>query len=295
MSGLTELLCRETSLQVNWGESIGNSVSKLWDNFWPGALAFAGKLVIVLIIWFVGKRLMSGLLRLIARGFEKAHVDAGVSGFIGSILKVILYFVLIMLIANVIGIATTSVVALVGSVGLTIGLALQGSLANFAGGVLLLLLKPFRVGDYVVAQGLEGSVTKVDLFYTTIVTVDNRTVVLPNGTLSNGSIINVTHEPERRLDLVIPIGYGDDIRRAKGLLQRIVDRHAEQIFPERGVTICVGELGDSAIEINFRVWVKREDYWTLRAELLEEIKYTFDENHISIPFQQMDVHLVKGE
>ena len=274
MNRLLGWIEREAPVEADWSETIGENVSKFWDSFWPAALRILWKLAIVLIILFIGKKVINWVLRLIERGFEKAHVDTGVSGFVSSILKVILYFILVMILANVLGIATTSVVALVGSVGLTIGLALQGSLANFAGGVLLLVLKPFRVGDYIVAQGLEGTVSKVDLFYTTITTVDNRTVVLPNGTLSNGSIVNVTHEPERRL----------------------ADRHAEQILQDRDITICVGNLGESAVEINFRVWVKQEDYWTMRAELLEEIKYTFDESHISIPFPQMDVHLVdKGQ
>ncbi len=296
MNRLLGWIEREAPVEADWSETIGENVSKFWDSFWPAALRILWKLAIVLIILFIGKKVINWVLRLIERGFEKAHVDTGVSGFVRSILKVILYFILVMILANVLGIATTSVVALVGSVGLTIGLALQGSLANFAGGVLLLVLKPFRVGDYIVAQGLEGTVSKVDLFYTTITTVDNRTVVLPNGTLSNGSIVNVTHEPERRLDLVVTVSYGDDIREAKGQLQRIADRHAEQILQDRDITICVGNLGESAVEINFRVWVKQEDYWTMRAELLEEIKYTFDESHISIPFPQMDVHLVdKGQ
>ncbi len=265
------------------------------EKFLPSLLSFLGKLLIVLIIILVGRKLINIVLKLTEKGFERAHIDAGVSGFICSVFKTVLYFILVMILANVVGIATTSIVALVGSVGLTVGLALQGSLANFAGGILLLVLKPFKVGDYIIAQGLEGTVTKIDLFYTTVNTTDNRTVVLPNGTLSNGSIINVTHQPERRLDLVIPIGYGDDIREAKGILERIVIKHTEQILMDRDYTICVANFGESAVEINFRVWVKQEDYWNMRAELLEEIKYAFDEQHISIPFNQLDVYLKKSD
>lgn len=181
--------------------------------------------------------------------------------------------------------------ALVGSVGLTVGMALQGSLSNFAGGVLILVLKPFVVGDYVVAQGLEGTVTKIDLFYTTILTTDNRTVVMPNGALSNGNIVNVTHEPVRRLDLIVPIGYGDDIRQVKAILLGIADHHAERILQDRDIAVMVGDFGDDAVEIAFRVWVKKEDYWALRSDLLEDIKYTFDEQHITIPFHQFDVFM----
>lgn len=266
-------------------------LSAFWDWFWPLALAFFGKLVLVFIILFVGKKLTHWLLRLVKKGFEKTKVDEGVAGFVGSVLKVILYFLLVMIIANVAGIATTSIVALVGSVGLTVGLALQGSLSNFAGGVLLLVLKPFCVGDYIIAQELEGTVTKVDLFYTTIITTDNRTIVMPNGTLTNGSIINVTREPERRLDLIVPIAYNDDIREVKRLLGQVAEQHADRILQGRDITIVVSDFGEDAIQIAFRVWVKKEDYWALRADLLEEIKYTFDEHHVTIPFRQVDVFM----
>ena len=270
---------------------IGSKFSNFWSWFWPLALAFIWKLVVVLVIFFVGKKLINLLLKLVKKGFEKTKVEEGVSGFIGSVLNVILYFLLVMIIANVVGIATTSAVALVGSVGLTVGMALQGSLSNFAGGVLILVLKPFVVGDYVVAQGLEGTVTKIDLFYTTILTTDNRTVVMPNGALSNGNIVNVTHEPVRRLDLIVPIGYGDDIRQVKAILLGIADHHAERILQDRDIAVMVGDFGDDAVEIAFRVWVKKEDYWALRSDLLEDIKYTFDEQHITIPFHQLDVFM----
>lgn len=272
-------------------EDIVGTIGGYWDKFWPVALAFLGKLVLVLVIFLLGKKLINWILKLIAKAFDKTQVDVGVAGFIGSILKVVLYFLLIMVLANVAGIATTSIVALVGSVGLTVGLALQGSLSNFAGGVLILVLKPFRVGDYIVAQGLEGTVAKVDLFYTTILTVDNRTVVLPNGTLSNGSIVNVTNEPERRLDLIVPVGYGDDIRRVKALLAQVAEHNRERILQDREITIVVADFGDDAIQMAFRVWVKREDYWAVRADLLEEVKYTFDENSITIPYRQLDVYM----
>lgn len=272
-------------------ESTGSRLSEFWDWFWPLALSFLGKLLFALVIFFLGRKLIRWLLRLVTKGFERTKADEGVAGFVESILKVVLYFLLIMIAANIMGIATTSVVALIGSVGLTVGLALQGSLSNFAGGVLILVLKPFSVGDYICAQGLEGTVTRVDLFYTTIVTTDNRTIVMPNGTLSNGNIVNVTHEPQRRLDLIVPIGYGDDIREVKGLLLQVAERHADRILTDRDITVMVSDFGDDAVEIAFRVWVDKENYWPLRADLLEEIKYTFDEHHITIPFHQLDVFM----
>lgn len=284
-----DLLGKQMFLEM----SLSEKISEQWNLFWPAALKVLGTILIAFIIFLIGKKLIRWAVRLIGKAFERMQMEPGVAGFISSVLKAVLYFLLFMIIANVVGIATASVVALVGSVGLTIGLALQGSLSNFAGGVLILLLKPFRVGDYILAQGLEGVVTKVDLFYTSLLTVDNRTVVLPNGVLSNGSIVNVTHEPERRLDLLIPIGYGDDIRTVKELLRKIADRHSDKILQSRDITTIVGDFGDDAIEIAFRVWVKKEDYWDVRAALLEDVKYMFDEQGITIPFHQLDVFMKK--
>lgn len=287
------LLAQETNTSV-FELDVAQEVSKLekiWNEFWPKGLAFLQSLVVALIIFFIGKKLIKWVLKLINKGFEHAGVENGVSGFISSVVKVLLYLVLVMMIANVVGIATTSIVAIVGSAGVTVGLALQGSLSNLAGGVLILVLKPFRVGDYIVAQGCEGTVQRIDIFYTKILTGDNRAVVLPNGTLSNGNIINVTKEDDRRVDLVIPIGYNDDIREAKRVLESIARRHTDTILQDKDVTVAVGNFGSDAIEINFRVWVKKENYWLVRGELLEEIKYAFDEKHISIPFSQLDVFI----
>lgn len=280
--------------EADLGADIVQEVSKLekvWNEFWPKGLAFLQSLVIALIIFFVGRKLIKWVLKLLKKGFERAGVEEGVTGFVSSVVKAILYLVLVMMMANIVGIATTSVVAIVGSAGLTVGLALQGSLSNFAGGVLILLLKPFRVGDYIVAQGCEGTVQNIDIFYTKILTGDNRAVVLPNGTLSNGNIINVTKEDDRRVDMVIPISYNDDIREAKRVLESVADRHTDTILQDKGVTVAVANFGSDAIEINFRVWVKKENYWLVRGELLEEIKYAFDEKHISIPFSQVDVFI----
>lgn len=263
----------------------------IWATVAPIAWSIIKAVLIALVLLIVGKKVIGWILKLLNKAFAKANVEAGVAGFVCSVVKVLLYFVLIMMLANVVGIETTSIMALVGSAGLTVGLALQGSLSNFAGGVLILILKPFTVGDYIVAQGCEGNVVSVDLFYTKIKTLDNRVIVLPNGTLSNGSITNVTREPDRRLDLIIPIGYSDDIREVKALLQKVAEKHQEQLLAGREVTVMVGDFGDDAIEIAFRVWVRKEDYWTVRAALLEDVKYTFDEHNITIPFHQLDVFM----
>ena len=279
----TQSVASEVTAQVS-------KMTKLWDAVWPKGLEFLKSLILALIIFLIGKKIIKWVLKLVSRGFERAGVDRGVAGFVGSVIRVILYLVLVMALANIVGVETTSVMAIVGSAGLTVGLALQGSLSNFAGGVLILVLKPFSIGDYIVAQGNEGTVVSIDIFYTKILTVDNRTVVLPNGTLSNGCIVNVTREENRRIDLIIPISYQDDIRTVKALLEKLAMSH-EDILESLGIGIAVANFGSDAIEIGYKVWVKKDDYWNVRGALLEEIKYMFDENGISIPFSQMDVYI----
>ncbi len=265
-----------------------------WEGFYPSALNFLIKLVIAYVFYVIGKKIIRSLLGITKRAMEKANGEAGVVTFVQSLLKALLYSLLIIMIAQYIGVPGSTFVALVGSVGVTIGLALQGSLSNFAGGVLILIVKPFRVGDYIITGTFEGTVTEIDIFYTKMLTIDNRLVVLPNGALSNTNITNVTNEVVRRLDLVIPIGYNDDIRTVKALLLDIAMKNEMVLKEDHKVDVFVGNFGDDAVEISFRVWVHKENYFVCRAELLEEIKYCFDANGITIPFHQLDV-MVKTE
>ena len=189
------------------------------------------------------------------------------------------------------GVPEASFVALIGSIGLTIGLALQGSLSNFAGGVLILILKPFRIGDFIVVGDKEGTVITIDIIYTKVVTIDNKVIVFPNGTLANANIVNVTDEPTRRLDLIIPIGYNDDIRSVKKELLTICQQ-TESVLQDQPIDLFVSNYGDDAVEIALRVWVKKEDYFPTKGELLENIKYMFDEKGFTIPFHQLDVSII---
>ena len=216
----------------------------------------------------------------------------GLMQFLDSLLKVIFYFVLIMLIASGFGVDTTSVMALVGSAGLTIGLAFQGSLSNFAGGVLLLLIKPFKVGDYIiyVADNLEGTVTEVQMFYTTLLTADNRRVVIPNGVLSNNSLVNVTAQDKRRLDIDVGIGYDSDLKLAKELCEKLLNQE-EKILDDQEHIVVVDSLADSAVMLKLRFWVRPEDYWATKWRMTEKVKILFDENGIEIPFNQVDVNI----
>lgn len=264
------------------------------DRYLPSVLSFGLRLLFAVIVFLVGARLIKLLRKFIRRSMERAGADVGLMQFLDSLLKVIFYFVLIMLIASGFGVDTTSVMALVGSAGLTIGLAFQGSLSNFAGGVLLLLIKPFKVGDYIiyVADNLEGTVTEVQMFYTTLLTADNRRVVIPNGVLSNNSLVNVTAQDKRRLDIDVGIGYDSDLKLAKELCEKLLNQE-EKILDDQEHIVVVDSLADSAVMLKLRFWVRPEDYWTTKWKITEDVKLLFDANGIEIPYNQMDVNIKK--
>ena len=262
------------------------------DRYLPSVLSFGLRLLFAVIVFLVGARLIKLLRKFIRRSMERAGADVGLMQFLDSLLKVIFYFVLIMLIASGFGVDTTSVMALVGSAGLTIGLAFQGSLSNFAGGILILLLKPFAVGDYIIVtqEGIEGTVKEIQIFYTKLATVDNQTVVVPNSILTNNSLTNVTARPERKLDLKVGISYDADLKKAKSLIEDML-LHDESIIQDEEIRVFVASLGDSAVMIGLRAWVKTEEYWATRWRLMEEIKLTFDAEGIDIPYNQLTVHV----
>lgn len=251
-------------------------------------LVLGRKLLIALVILFIGRQLIKWLKRILDRSFHRSNMDLGVAKFLLSMISIVLNIFLVIIVIGILGVETSSFAAVIGSAGLTLGLALQGSLSNFAGGVLILIMKPFRIGDYIITQNLEGTVTSIDIFYTRLLTVDNRKVVIPNGGLSNSSIVNVTNEEIRRLDLIIPVAYDCNIKEVKAVLEKLLDRQ-ELILTEEMRNIYVDGFMDSSISIGIRVWTKKEDYWDLKWKLLEEIKEDFDRNHIGIPFNQLDI------
>lgn len=264
------------------------------DKYLPVAVSFGIRLVLAVIVFLIGTRVIKLLRRIFRRFMERANADTGVIQFLDSLMKVILYFLLIMLLASGFGVDTTSVMALVGSAGLTIGLAFQGSLSNFAGGVLILLIKPFKVGDYIiyVADGLEGTVAEIEMFYTTLLTPDNRKVVIPNGTLSNNSLINVTAQEKRRLDIDVGISYTADLKLARDLCEKLFEEN-EKILKEEEHVAVVDSLADSAVILKLRFWVKPEDYWAVKWKITEQVKLLFDAHGIEIPFNQLDVNIRK--
>ena len=261
----------------------------------PEKLLYLGiRIVLALVCFWLGMQITKLLRKVLKKALEKANADTGVIQFLDSFLKLGVYILLAFLIASGFGVDAASIIAVVGSAGVAIGLALQGSLSNLAGGVLILLLKPFKVGDYIKedAKGNEGTVTEIQIFYTKLTTGDNRVVVLPNGTLANSSITNVTHSTTRRIDIPVSISYDADIRTAKQVLYDVVKKD-EAPLEEKDIIVYVDSLGDSAVNLGVRCWVKREDYWKTKCRLTENIKYALDDAKIGIPYPQLDVHHIQ--
>lgn len=265
---------------------------KTVEGMLPMLKDFAVRVVIALIIYVIGKRVIKWLRKILKRALERSGADEGVCQFLDSGTKILLYFVLVMAVVNQLGVATTSLVAVLGSAGLAVGLALQGSLSNFAGGVLILLFKPFKVGDYIIedTHKNEGTVTEIQIFYTKLRTTDNRIVVIPNGTLANSSLTDVTQQDKRRIDLYVGISYDADIRRAKEVLNGIIEGEAAKLEGEE-VAVFVDSLEDSSVRLGLRFWVPTPDYWNAKWRVTEEIKLKFDENKIEIPYNHLTVSL----
>lgn len=262
------------------------------DDLVPHLVNFAFRAVLAVVIYFIGKKIIGWLRRLLRRALERSGVDEGVKQFLDSCAKITLYLILAMAVINELGMETTSIVAVLGSAGLALGLALQGSLSNFAGGVLILLFKPFKVGDYIMedTHGNEGTVAEIMIFYTKLSTPDNRTVVIPNGTLANASLTNVTQQDRRRVDVYVGVSYDTDIRRAKKLLSEILLSEPSRM-EEEDWQVFVDELGDSSVRLGCRLWVAAADYWQVKWRLNERIKEVFDENQIEIPYNHLTVEL----
>ncbi len=260
-----------------------------FESVQPQLITFAKNLLVAIVLLLVGKHLIRLLLRLLKKIFLKAKTDAGVVSFITSLIKITLYAALFIWIADILGLPTTSFIAILGSAGLTLGLALQGSLSNFAGGVLILIMKPFAVGDYIITSSNEGIVDSIDIFYTKLKTFDNRVIVMPNGALSNSNITNVTREPKRRLDLIVPIAYDQNLAQVKQILDTIA-KSCKYVLQDQPVDLYVDKFADNAINVGFRCWAAKDDFWLMRCEIMEEIKTRVDEKAIDIPYQQIVLH-----
>ena len=264
------------------------------DKYTPAVIGFLVQIIVAIIVLLVGIKIIKSVVKVIKKGFDRSHIDDGVGTFLTSLIKYALYFILVMAILSSFGIATGSVVAVLGSAGLTIGMALQGSLSNFAGGVLILLLKPFVLGDYIIddTTGEEGPVSNISIFYTRLKTIDNKVVLIPNGKLSDSCITNVSMMEKRRIDIYVTVSYSADLQKTKNVLNNVAISQVLRLEGEP-IDIFVSELKDSVVEMGIRVWAKNEDYWTLKWKMTEDIKNALDANHIEIPFPQLDVNLKK--
>lgn len=269
-------------------------LEKYMEESFPKLLDFAIDVILAIVVFGIGTRVIKWLVKIVKKSMTRANVEQGVLTFISSLFKYVLYFILVLVILSQFGVTASSVIAVLGSAGLTVGLALQGSLSNFAGGVLILLLKPFVVGDYIIenADGQEGTVSEITIFYTKLLTVDNKAIMLPNGTLSNSSIVNVTAMKKRRLDLLFGVAYDSDIQKVKEILERVAIGD-EAILKDEPTNVFVSELKDSYVEMGTRGWVNKEDYWAAKWRITENVKLEFDKAGINIPFPQVEVTLKK--
>lgn len=276
-------------------QSVGQLQQFLQDRM-PDMIAFGIRVLLALLVFFAGHQLIKWVRKLVRRSMERAGSDTGIRQFVDSLMKYGLHILLVILIANSLGVESASVAALLASGGVGISLALQGSLSNLAGGFLILILKPFVVGDYIIEDTYknEGTVTEIQIFYTRLATVDNQTIVIPNGTLANASLTNMTNMDYRQLNLRVSISYEADLRTAKKLLEELL-LEDDCVMKEREHNVFVDSLGESAVVLGCRGWVRTEDYWPTRWRLLEAIKLTLDDNGIEIPYQQMNIHIKGGE
>lgn len=253
-------------------------------------LQFGVQFLLAIVVYFAGNFIIKKMLKLVALTLEKKKVEATLHSFLLSILSTLLKAIQIIIFASMLGIQTASFIAILGAAGLAIGLALQGSLANFAGGVLILLFRPFKNGDAIKAQGYVGSVEEIQIFNTILKTFDNQRIVIPNALLSNGCVTNINVNGTRRVDMVFGIGYNDDITKAKALLRSIIEAD-ERVLKDQPVDIWVGEHGESSVNLFVRPWANAADYWGIYFDMMEKVKIEFDKANISIPFPQRDVHI----
>jgi small conductance mechanosensitive channel len=254
------------------------------------AIELGPRLVAAVLVFLVGKRVARVLARLAERAMTRARVDPMLTGFAGNLIYVALFAFVVLAALNQLGVQTTSFIAVVGAAGLAVGLALQGSLSNFAAGVMLIFFRPFKVGDFIEAGGTMGTVEQIMLFTTRMRTGDNKQVFVPNGQIIGGIITNFSGNPTRRVDMVFGCAYGDDLRKVRAVLEELVAADP-RVLPDPAPVVAVGALNESSVDFIVRPWVKSEDYWSLYWDFQERVKQRFDEEGLSIPFPQREVHL----
>ncbi len=265
-------------------------LQEIQANWLPLVFQYGSQALLALVTLAVGWWLINRITTMLSNTLHKRKADPMLTGFLGSLSNSLLRILLLLSVAGMIGIETTSFIALVGAAGLAVGLALQGSLANFAGGVLILFLRPFRAGDYIEAQGIAGTVESILIFHTQLRTADNKVIILPNGALSNGSITNYSTKPTRRVDINVSIGYGDDIKHARKVLLELAAAD-ERVLKDPAAVVYMTSLGDNAVNMSLRMWTKSGDFWGVFFDIQEQTKEAFDREGIVFPYPQRTVHI----
>lgn len=270
--------------QISWKE--------MFERYVPVVCDYLLRIALVFVIFFVGRKLIKKIVSLCDQALKRHGMEVTVRRFFCNVINALGYICMLGILLQTVGLTATSLTALVASTGVAVGLALQGSLSNFAGGVLILLMKPFVIGDYIVQGNTEGTVKEIGLVYTELITADNRLIVIPNGTLIDSSIVNVTATGKRRLELSVGIGYKSDLKKAKEVLIRLGENDPAR-DPENPVNVFVSELAESSVNLGLHVWVSSSEYWNAKWRLTENIKLAFDEEGIEIPFKQVEISVTK--
>ena len=268
------------------------SWKEMFERYVPVACDYLLRIALVFVIFFVGRKLIKKIVSLCDQALKRHGMEVTVRRFFCNVINALGYICMLGILLQTVGLTATSLTALVASAGVAVGLALQGSLSNFAGGVLILLMKPFVIGDYIVQGNTEGTVKEIGLVYTELITADNRLIVIPNGTLIDSSIVNVTATGKRRLELSVGIGYKSDLKKAKEVLILLGENYPER-DPENPVNVFVSELAESSVNLGLHVWVSSSEYWNAKWRLTENIKLAFDEEGIEIPFKQVEISVTK--
>lgn len=270
--------------QISWKE--------MFERYVPVVCDYLLRIALVIVIFFVSRKLIKKIVSLCDQALKRHGMEVTVRRFFCNVINALGYICMLGILLQTVGLTATSLTALVASAGVAVGLALQGSLSNFAGGVLILLMKPFVIGDYIVQGNTEGTVKEIGLVYTELITADNRLIVIPNGTLIDSSIVNVTATGKRRLELSVGIGYKSDLKKAKEVLIRLGENDPAR-DPENPVNVFVAELAESSVNLGLHVWVSSSEYWNAKWRLTENIKMAFDEEGIEIPFKQVEISVTK--
>ncbi|HCA22731.1 MAG TPA: mechanosensitive ion channel protein MscS [Pseudomonas sp.] len=272
-------------------EQLMEKLQGLEEAWLPLVIEYGSKLFLALLTLVIGWWLIGRVVKAMDAVLNKRNVEPTLHGFLSALVSIALKVLLLITVAGMVGIETTSFIAMLGAAGLAVGLALQGSLANFAGGALILFLRPFRAGEYIEAQGVGGTVDSIQIFNTILKTPDNKTVIIPNGSLSNGNIINYSRQPTRRVDLNIGIDYGDDVKKARSILLGLAAADS-RVMKDPEAVVWLVSLGDNSVNLSLRMWTKTEDFWGVFWDIQEQAKEAFDAQGITIPFPQRTVHMV---